>query len=257
VDQGTEYTLGFLVFMPVYRNGSSSETLFERQENLTGFVMDVYPSESIVSPFMDMKPLTGSIASLNLSVYDRSNRPEEQLILPFIFDPFFTTKQVGQGTGLGLSICYGIVREHGGVLWVESKPGKGATFDIELPLASDMTSTGTEDVNIDVSSGNGLGMRILVVDDELLFRDAMSRMLSADGHDVVLASNGYEAWDLIQKDRFELILANLRMPGMDGQRLDDLVKEKSQDIADKIVFVTGDTTSSTARNFLGSTGNPS
>lgn len=48
-----------------------------------------------------------------------------------IFDPFFTTKQDGKGTGLGLSICYGIIREHGGVLWAESKPGEGASFDIE------------------------------------------------------------------------------------------------------------------------------
>jgi len=73
---------------------------------------------------------------------------------------------------------------------------------------------------------------------------------------VVLASNGYQAWDLIQKDRFELILADLRMPGLDGQRLYDLVKEKSQDIAEKMVFVTGDTASPSARNFLRATGNP-
>ena len=181
-------------------------------------------------------------------------------ILQYIFDPFFTTKQVGQGTGLGLSICYGIVREHGGELWAESKPGKGATFHIELPLASDITSTttpaGNEESNASASSGNNSSMRILVVDDEPLFRDAISRMLSADGHDVVLASNGYQAWDLIQKDRFELILADLRMPGLDGQRLYDLVKEKSQDIAEKMVFVTGDTASPSARNFLRATGNP-
>jgi two-component system NtrC family sensor kinase len=179
-------------------------------------------------------------------------------ILQNIFDPFFTTKQVGQGTGLGLSICYGIVREHGGELWVESKPGEGATFHIELPLASDMTHAGDRDVSADASSGpgSGSGRRILVVDDEPLFRDAMSRMLTADGHDVVLASNGYEAWDLIQKDRFELILADLRMPGLDGQRLYNLVKEKYQDVAEKMVFVTGDTASPTARNFLGATGNP-
>lgn len=177
-------------------------------------------------------------------------------ILQNVFDPFFTTKEVGQGTGLGLSICYGIVREHGGELWVESKLGAGATFYIELPLASDLTFAGNEDANDDTSSRSRLSIRILVVDDEPLFRESMSRMLSADGHDVVLASNGYEAWDLIQKDRFELILADLRMPGLDGQRLYDLVQEKSQDIAERMVFVTGDTASPTARNFLGTTGNP-
>ena len=50
-----------------------------------------------------------------------------------LFDPFFTTKEIGKGTGLGLSICHGIVTEHGGRIWAESTPGKGATFIIELP----------------------------------------------------------------------------------------------------------------------------
>ena len=58
-----------------------------------------------------------------------------------IFDPFFTTKQIGQGTGLGLSICYGIIREHGGELWAESKPGEGASFHIDLPLVVEDVST--------------------------------------------------------------------------------------------------------------------
>jgi CheY-like chemotaxis protein len=83
-----------------------------------------------------------------------------------------------------------------------------------------------------------------------------AKMLAADGHDVVLASNGYEAWDLIQKDRFDLILADLRMPGLDGQRLYTLVKEKSQELAKTIVFVTRDSASPAARDFLGSTENP-
>jgi len=54
-----------------------------------------------------------------------------------IFDPFFTTKDVGQGTGLGLSICYGIVQEHGGNMYAASKPGEGAAFTVEIPVASD------------------------------------------------------------------------------------------------------------------------
>ena len=60
-----------------------------------------------------------------------------------IFKPFFTTKEVGQGTGLGLSICHGIIAEHGGKIYADSKPGRGATFAIELPVAHTQSSTST------------------------------------------------------------------------------------------------------------------
>jgi len=78
--QETGDILGFLVFLPVYRNGSPSATLFERQENLIGFVAGVYRSESIVSPVIDSSALSRPIAGLNINVYDRSDRPGEQLI---------------------------------------------------------------------------------------------------------------------------------------------------------------------------------
>jgi two-component system NtrC family sensor kinase len=103
-----------------------------------------------------------------------------------IFDPFFTTKEVGKGTGLGLSICYGIVRDHGGMMWAESSPGKGAAFHIELPVLPDVAPVDTQQAGADGMAVTA--RRILVVDDEPEVRNILGRVLSADGHDVSLAS---------------------------------------------------------------------
>ena len=81
-----------------------------------------------------------------------------------IFDPFFTTKDVGEGTGLGLSICYGIVRQHSGTMWVESPPGHGATFHIELPILSPEGELGYQPGDFEPNPPPR--QRILVVDDE-------------------------------------------------------------------------------------------
>ena len=74
-----------------------------------------------------------------IKIYIKDNGPGiKPEIMDKIFDPFFTTREVGQGTGLGLSLCYGIVTEHNGKIYVESKPGKGATFIVELPVVTDV-----------------------------------------------------------------------------------------------------------------------
>jgi two-component system NtrC family sensor kinase len=153
-----------------------------------------------------------------------------------------------------LSICYGIIREHGGDLWAESNLGGGASFHIELPIVAETTrdaAPGTE-----TYAGLSPKMRIIVVDDEPVFRNTMFRALTADGHDVVLASNGQNAWQLIQSTGFDIIFADLSMPGLDGQSFYRLASEVSPDLAKKLVFVTGDTTSAEANEFFTMAGNP-
>src|SRR5205085_8171489 len=88
--------------------------------------------------------VTTEICGHHLRVVLQDNGPGiPEQNLSKVFDPFFTTKEVGKGTGLGLSLCYGIVKEHGGAITVRSRPGEGATFVIELPLATELSEAET------------------------------------------------------------------------------------------------------------------
>ncbi|PKB70491.1 MAG: hypothetical protein BZY87_10210 [SAR202 cluster bacterium Io17-Chloro-G6] len=98
--------------------------------------------------------------------------------------------------------------------------------------------------------------RILVVDDGPAFRNILHRTLSSDGHDVSLASDGASAWTLIRGNQLDRIFLDLRMPGLDGQELYQLITEFSQDLAKKVVFITGDTARADTQRFLDSTASP-
>ncbi|MCJ7653700.1 MAG: PAS domain S-box protein, partial [Dehalococcoidia bacterium] len=109
-----------------------------------------------------------------------------------IFDPFFTTRQVGQGTGLGLSVCYGIVSEHGGRIYAESKPGKGATFIVELPIITEHKQLEFPEPAVQQQQ-KVTGAKILVVDDEPVVRKFISRVLAEEGHQVETVDNAEDA----------------------------------------------------------------
>ncbi len=172
-----------------------------------------------------------------------------------IFDPFFTTKDVGQGTGLGLSICYGIIREHGGRITAENAADGGAIFRVTLPLRA------PERAAVDISRGpaasarsSAATSRIVVVVDEPSISDILSQALAADGHAVDTASNGTEALDRIERNRYDLIVSDLKMPGVSGQELYERIRRIDPDLASRIVFSTGDTVSIMTREFLKATG---
>ncbi|RKY66090.1 MAG: hypothetical protein DRQ08_03990, partial [Candidatus Latescibacterota bacterium] len=167
-----------------------------------------------------------------------------------IFEPFFTTKGVGEGTGLGLSVAYGIVREHGGDIWVESEPGKGATFTVSLPLA-EPEEVREEERTEAVPEGR---LKVLVVDDEPGIRGFIREYFSFVGYEVHEAGEGEEALKLLRKGDYDVIFSDIKMPGMDGKEFFAWVKEHRPELIPKIVFITGDVARSDTQDFIRTSG---
>jgi len=149
-----------------------------------------------------------------------------------IFEPFFSTKGA-HGTGLGLSVSYSIIERHEGSIKVESEPGNGTTFTIDLPAVI-AESSKTDDVTVPDST---LRLKILVVDDEKPVRETLAEMLIAVDHNVELAESGQEAMAKLNRNHFDLVFTDLAMPEMDGWETARAIRKKFPDI--RIVMVTG------------------
>ncbi len=165
-----------------------------------------------------------------------------------VFDPFFTTKEGGQGTGLGLTISYGIIDDHGGRIRVESRPNRGATFVVELPIVEGPELPAPEE-EPELRSAE-ISRRILVVDDEENILALLRDVLTADGHRVDTASNGEEALSFLAKHGYDMLITDIKMPGMGGQALYQRVKQVDSELAKNTVFITGDTVAAETRDFL-------
>ena len=166
-----------------------------------------------------------------------------------IWDPFWTTKPEGEGTGLGLSVVHGIVSAHGGTIEVTSDVGGGSTFTIRLPVAAEtlapkrVTSTG---LVVGESAANPLD--ILVVDDETSITAFLSQYLGSRGHAVLAAHSGSEALALAKQSAFDVVVCDLRMPGMDGIETMRALRSLPQGTRARYVLSTGATISSVVRD---------
>jgi two-component system cell cycle sensor histidine kinase/response regulator CckA len=169
-----------------------------------------------------------------------------------IFEPFFTTKEVGKGTGLGLSTVYGIVKQTGGFVYVDSEEGKGTTFLIFLPR-----HIAEKEAHADPQAANGAAKEqpaaeqpkpradltgqgtILLVEDEEGLRSLNARGLRSRGYSVIEASNGIEAMEALEEKNgaVDLVVSDVVMPEMDGPTLLKAMRERNPDL--RIIFVSG------------------
>jgi PAS domain S-box-containing protein len=158
-----------------------------------------------------------------------------------IFEPFFTTKLPGKGTGLGLYVAYTVLKNHGGGIVLDSRPGRGTTFRLYLPAQSG-PAPDLSPARPPAPPAPGRGQRILVVDDEPAVRQILGEALTGAGYQVEEAANGQQALELYQArsqagQPFDLVVLDLSMPVMDG--LECLRRLTELDDACRVVLATG------------------
>jgi CheY-like chemotaxis protein len=163
-----------------------------------------------------------------------------------VFEPFFTTKPTGEGTGLGLALCRSTIEEHGGTIELHSKPGSGSRFSIELPVRSAAAAGAKTPPALAPLSPKA----ILVVDDEPDLAAILAEVLERDGHKVGVATNGAMALEMLEKDSYDLLVSDVRMPVLDGEGLYLEVERRFPALCGRTIFLTGDVQGHEKQAFL-------
>ncbi|MFC1523781.1 ATP-binding protein [Thermodesulfobacteriota bacterium] len=189
---------------------------------------DLFPDD--LTDDLDVEP--GSYIKLTVS---DTGKGIEKKIVDKIFDPYFTTKDVGKGTGLGLSVIYGIVKSYDGLIRVESEVGKGATFHVFIPVAKEEQYPEPEKIEA-VPEGDE---HILFVDDEKMVVEVGKEKLGKRGYSVTTRCSSIEALELFRAnpERFDLVITDYVMPGMNGADLSRELMKIRSDIP--IILCTG------------------
>jgi CheY-like chemotaxis protein len=176
-----------------------------------------------------------------LTVRDDGEGIDEQT-LGQIFEPFFTTKDSAKGTGLGLATVYGIVKQSGGYVAVESEVGRGSAFTIYLPRADGVVQTAPAaaapaPAPAAEPAATHAALTVLVVEDEDVIRGLVDQVLRGEGYDVILAGDAEEALERVQGARVDVLLTDLTMPGIGGRELADRLREQRPEL--KVMFMSG------------------
>lgn len=170
-----------------------------------------------------------------------------------IFEPLFTTKEVGSGTGVGLSLCHRIIEAHNGSISTERASSEGAIFAIRLPPAK----KGTRGVaSKRPGSSKTTECRTLVVEDDSDVGQIIAEVLEHDGHTVDLVASGSIALQKIRRRTYDVVLSDVRMPGMDGPSFCRALAKVRPEQLSTLAFITGDTLSPKVREFLDASERP-
>jgi PAS domain S-box-containing protein len=204
--------------------------------------VEVSPKQAGGLPFQSLNQ-----RAVVLTVTDTgSGIPAE--IVPRIFEPFFTTKEVGKGTGLGLATVYGIVRQHGGAVDVDSEVGRGTRFRVLLPAVEGPAAAA--DRTAPVAELRGGDETVLVVEDEAVVRALVRLVLEQKGYRVIEAVSGATAVALWEQGlSFDLLLTDMIMPGgVSGQELAQLILARRPDLP--VIYTSGYSGDAVAQGFL-------
>lgn len=163
--------------------------------------------------------------------------------LPHIWDPFWTTREEGEGSGLGLSVVHSIVAAHGGSIEAASVPSVETRVVVTLPAAAAAAPSRDRIAHRGTPAARAMRpLDILVVDDEAAIRDLLVRYLSTRGHAVLPAASGEHALRLAEQASFDVVISDLRMPGMDGRALIRRLRSLPSCADTRFILSTGDAT---------------
>ena len=241
---GVEVSLDLAVEMPKVTGAAD-----QLRQVFTNLIINAQQSVQSVAPPRKLR-ITSEFreSSQQVVVKIKDNGPGvPEDISTRIFEPLFTTKDVGSGTGMGLALCHRIVEAHGGTIRLESGPDDGAAFAVRLPVADEDRPAATE---AQPSAAEAMGLRVLVVDDEYDVGAIISDVLQFDGHEVEVANAGEAALEKLAAASYDVILSDVRMPGMDGPSFYEAVNERYPNQVSGLAFITGDTLSPRVKSFL-------